>query len=180
MPIDRNPVLSLRFVSSRFALLLVLLATCFSGASAQSRDNAGRAGILRFNQRLEDATRRMDNTATLALWAEDGVSLLPGTIPLIGKPAIAAFLHQVTASLAGAKMQSFSMHCSGIVMAKDGGANKDFGNLASEWCVEHQVVALPGGKPPFDGRGQMLLVLRRNPAGEWLLAREMWSAAANP
>src|SRR5271170_4972398 len=70
-----------------------------------------RAEIAAFNRKLENATRLMDNTATLALWAEDGISLLPSTKPIEGKTAIAAFLEGVTAQIHGAKMEKFEWEC---------------------------------------------------------------------
>lgn len=109
----------------------------------------------------------MDNGATMALWAEDGISLLPSTKPMVGKAAIAAFMDRVMGDLAGAKMERFEMECSGVEVA---------GEMASEWCREHQVVQMGGGKAPFDGRGKMLLVLRRGGDGKWKLLREMWNA----
>ena len=147
------------------AATLLLAARIPATAQSPSPDHAG---IEAFNHKLEDATRRMDNAATLALWTEDGISLLPSTKPIIGKPAIAAFFQSVTASLQGARMQSFEMKCSGIDVS---------GNLATEWCTEHQIVQVPGGKPPFEGRGKMLLVLRKAPDGNWRMEREMWNEA---
>jgi uncharacterized protein (TIGR02246 family) len=147
---------------------LLLLATSLP-ATAQTAAPAPDAGIQAFNHKLEDATRRMDNAATLALWTEDGISLLPSTKPIVGKPAIAAFLENVTASIQGATMQKFEMSCFAVDVS---------GNLATEWCTEHQVVQLPGGKPPFDGHGKMLLVLRKGSDGNWRMEREMWNEAA--
>jgi len=147
-------------------LALTLFWVVGDAAGAQSISARDRAGIDAFNYKLEEATRKMDNSATLALWAEDGISLLPSTAPLAGKPAIAAFLNNITRSFAGAHMEKFEMTCSGLDVS---------GDLATEWCAEHQVVAMPDGKPPFDGRGKMLLVLRRASDGRWLLEREMWN-----
>jgi uncharacterized protein (TIGR02246 family) len=135
---------------------------------AQTATAGSQAEIQAFNQKLEDATRHMDNAATLALWADDGISLLPSTKPMEGKAAIASFLDKAMASIPGAKMEKFEMQCFAIVTS---------GDLASEWCTEHQVVTMPGDKPPFDGRGKMLLVLRKAKAGNWLLEREMWNQA---
>ncbi|CAN5906791.1 hypothetical protein BH11GEM1_BH11GEM1_28260 [soil metagenome] len=59
----------------------------------------GRADIEAFNHALADATRGMDNAAMLALWTDDGVSLLPATKSIEGKPAIGAFVNAVTSSL---------------------------------------------------------------------------------
>ena len=150
----------------KFVIVLILMATLPLMAKGATADP--RAEIETFNRTLEQATRMMDNRSTLALWAEDGVSLLPSTKPIEGKAAIAAFLEGVTAQIRGAKMEKFELECFGIDVS---------GDLASEWCNEHQVVVMPDGKPPFDGRGKMLLVLRRGTDGHWRIEREMWNQA---
>jgi ketosteroid isomerase-like protein len=125
-----------------------------------------RAEVDAFNRALIDATSRMDNAATVALWEDDGVSLLPQTKPIVGKRAIAAFLDSVLQGLPGARMKSFEMECAGVEVA---------GDVATEYCEEHQVVDLGPGKQPFDGRGKMLLVLHRGVLGRFRLRREMWN-----
>lgn len=148
----------------------ILLVLCVAPllAHAQPTPAGARAEVEAFNRAFGDATRHMDNAAALALWADDGVSLLPSTKPLVGKAAIAKFLDAVTAPLAGATMESFEMQCHDIVVS---------GDWASEWCSEHQVVKLPGGRPPFDGWGKLLLVLHRSAGGPWLISHEMWNQA---
>lgn len=133
-----------------------------AGATSVAAD----AGIEDFNRALIQATARMDNSAALALWEDDGITLLPQTRPIVGKKAIAKFLEDVSAQLAGAKMEKFEMQCFDIETSKD---------WASEWCEEHQHVILPNGKPPFDGRGKMLLILHRSADGKWRMRREMWN-----
>jgi len=137
--------------------------------SAQQRGASPRAEIEAFNHALENATRHMDNAATLALWDDDGVSLLPSTKPVVGKKAIADFLTSVTSTLGGAHMESFAMACRDIETS---------GDWASEWCTEHQVVRLPGNKT-FDGRGTMLFVLHRGTDAKWRIKREMWNQGAS-
>jgi ketosteroid isomerase-like protein len=141
-------------------LLAVILM--LTGATAFAAD----AGIEEFNRALIQATTRMDNSAALALWEDNGISLLPQTKPIVGKRAIAKFLDDVSAQLVGAKMEKFEMHCFALEAVKD---------WASEWCEEHQHVILPDGKPPFDGRGKMLLILHRGDDGKWRMRREMWN-----
>ena len=148
-----------------FSLLLLAAALPIV---AQTMPLSPRAEVEAFNRKFEDATRRMDNAAVVALWADDGISLLPSTKPIVGKVAIAAFIDGVTAQIKGAKMEKFELECFAIDVS---------GDIASEWCSEHQVVLLPGGKPPFNGHGKMLLVLRRGLDGEWRLLREMWNQA---
>lgn len=144
------------------AIALVVLS------ALPARAQEGLLGVEAFNRALDAATRRMDNAATLALWADDGVSLLPSTKPIAGKAAIAKFLGDVMSSLAGAHVERLDLRCFDIAVA---------GDWASEWCTEHQVVILGGGKPPFDGWGKMLLVLHREADGAWRLKREMWNQA---
>ena len=144
----------------------ILPALCLGVGTAQA---GAPADIAAFNRAFDQATRTMDNAATLALWENDGVSLLPSTPPIVGKQAIARFMDNVTRELRGAHMKSFEDHCSDIQVS---------GDLASEWCIEHQVVVFADGKPPFDGRGKMLLVLHRGSDGHWRLRQEMWNQAA--
>lgn len=153
----------------RGLFLLVLMLTISSSSLPQGVVPNPQAEIERFNQKLENATRSMNNADLMALWADDGISLLPSTKPLVGKSAIAAFLDNVTAQIQGASMEEFEMKCFAIEVS---------GSWASEWCDEHQVVRLPGGKPPFDGRGRMLFVLHKDADGKWRIEREMWNQAA--
>jgi hypothetical protein len=76
-------------------------------------------------------------------------------------------MHDVMASIPGGHMQTFESACFDIHVS---------GDWASEWCTEHQVVQLAGGKPPFEGWGKMLLVLHRA-GGAWRLHAEMWNQA---
>jgi ketosteroid isomerase-like protein len=85
---------------------------------------------------------------------------------MVGKAAITQFLAGVTSNLKGAAMESFQMECFDVVVS---------GDLASEWCTEHQVVRLGDGKAPFDGHGKMLFVLRRSSDKTWRIEREMWN-----
>lgn len=154
------------------SLITAILFVCFIfvGSSAAAEITDARSGIERFNQALDAATRSMDNAAVLALWEDDGISLLPSTPPIIGKKAIGKFLAEVTEQYPGGRMEKFEMQCHDIMIS---------GDLASEWCTEHQIVQFPGGKPPFEGWGKMLLVLHRH-AGKWRLKEEMWNQAVAP
>jgi ketosteroid isomerase-like protein len=154
------------------ALRAVLLAAVLAAvpAAAQRSASATPAEIDAFNRSLATATRSMDNTALLALWDEDGISLLPSIKPIVGKPAIASFLGDVMASLAGAHMTKFESACYDVRVN---------GDWASEWCTEHQIVDLGAGKAPFDGYGKMLFVLHRS-AGAWRIHEEMWNQALAP
>jgi ketosteroid isomerase-like protein len=105
------------------------------------------------------------------MWAEDGVSLLPETAPMVGKPAIAKFMDDVAARMPGYHMRKIEIDFQGIETS---------GDWASEWAYEHQMVDAPEGKPPFEGYGKMLLVLHREADGNWKVKREMWNQGLKP
>ncbi len=150
-----------------FAAFLVLALTGTTAAAPAAP--SAKAGIDAFNHAFDQATRAMDDQATLALWEDDGVSLLPGTVPMIGKPALAKFLAEIRKQIPGGQMKTFESRCFDLQAS---------GDLASEWCEEHQIVTFTDGKPTFDGRGKMLLVLHRGSDGHWRLRQEMWNQAA--
>ena len=147
--------------------LVVGLSMTPAVVRAQAQQASARAEIESFNRAFADATHRMDNAATMTLWAENGVSLLPSMKPIQGKAAIATFIENVTASFPGAHMEHFDLECHDIEVS---------GDWASEWCTEHQIVRFADGRPPFDGWGKLLLVLHRE-VGRWRIRTEMWNQA---
>jgi ketosteroid isomerase-like protein len=139
----------------------LLLAGLFLSVAAHAAD----PGIEAFNKAFNDATLHMDSAAALALWEDDGATLMPMTAAVVGKKALGEFLDSLKKQFPGAQMKTFEMQCGGL---------DQIGDVASEWCLEHQVVDLGNGKAPFEGRGRMLLVLHRGADGKWRLRREMW------
>jgi len=137
--------------------------------TASARDL--RKEIDAFNKRFLEARRKMNDAAILEMWAEDGVSLLPETAPMVGKAAITKFLTGVTGQLKHWRMEKMELDFQGIEVSRD---------WASEWALEHQVVRPPDDRPVFDGRGKMLLVLHREADGNWKVKREMWNQGMKP
>jgi ketosteroid isomerase-like protein len=153
-----------------FAAGALALPACLAAGAAAPAERP-TPSVEAFNEAMSDATRRMDNAATVALWEDDAVSLLPDTPPITGKKAFAQFLDDVTRGMPEAHMERFEMSCTGIDLR---------GDLATEWCLEHQKIGFAGGKPPFEGWGHLLLVLHRGSDGNWKLRREMWNSALPP
>jgi len=151
-------------VTTRVLLPLVLI--CLPAAAATPREE-----IEAFNQRFRDATLHMDNAATMALWAEDGVSLLPGMAPIEGKQTIAKWLDGVVSHLRGYRVvvQDNTFHDIEVS-----------GDWASEWGATHQAVQPPGNGAPIETWGKILLVLHRDTDGAWKIREEMWTPGVKP
>jgi len=147
------------FFSSGAAALFLLLTV----PVRSERDS--QAEIAAFNAKYTDATRRMDNAATMALFADDAVDLLPGMEPMSGKVMITKWLDQTMEGLKGIQMVSNEDEFHDIEVS---------GNWASEWANTHQVVNLADGKR-VEIYGKMLLVLQKGGDGQWKIKEEMWN-----
>jgi len=127
--------------------------------------------IEAFNKHYVELHLKMDTAGVLALWEEDGVDLMPGDAPMIGKKKIVAWVEDIVAKMPGYKVLKQDMEFHDIQVC---------GDWASEWATEHQVVQPPDGKPVIEGYGKMALVLHRGANGEWKVKQEMWNAAPMP
>src|SRR5579862_396203 len=151
-----------------------ILGACLTGllvAAARPKADAGRKEIDAFNRHYLELHQKMDTAGIFALWAEDGVDLMPGDAPLIGKKKIVAWVEDVLAKMPGYKVTKQEMEFHDI---------RVYGNWASEWATEHQVVQPPDGKPPLESYGKMALVLHREASGAWKVQQEMWNAGVKP
>jgi hypothetical protein len=89
---------SLRTALGAGLAVLLLWAVRITAASAGARE-VGE--IEAFNKRFEEVTLRMDNAGAMALWADNGVTLLPGMAPLAGKKTIAKWLDDLAGKMPG-------------------------------------------------------------------------------
>jgi uncharacterized protein (TIGR02246 family) len=156
----------------------LLLGACFvvmlmaaMRMKAQMSEDAGRKEIEAFNKRYVELHLKMDTAGVLALWAEDGVDLMPGDAAMIGKTKIVAWVEDIVAKMPGYKVTKQEMEFHDIRVC---------GDWASEWATEHQVVQPPDGKPAIDSYGKMALVLHRDPNSDWKVQQEMWNSAPKP
>lgn len=143
----------------------ILIAVFCLSAAALAQDPKPRT-VEEFNQTFTQAIRSMDNAAVLRLWAEDGVSLLPGKEPITGINAIRQFMDDVTAKTQGFKVVSHENKFHDVEISAD---------WASEWAETEQVVQPPAPKPTFTIHGKMLLVLHREKPGTWKIKEEAWT-----
>lgn len=166
----------------RLACLLLLAAGLTGrGAAAAAPISGGSGGsggsspaakeIEAFNEKFRDAILHMDNAATMALWADGGVTLLPGSAPISGKATIAKWMDDVVARLPGYHVTRQDNEFHDIRVS---------GDWASEWGTTHQTVQPPDGKPALEIYGKILLVLHRDAGGAWKIQEEMWNNIETP
>jgi uncharacterized protein (TIGR02246 family) len=155
-------------VGAGLAILLAWAAVRMTAATGRA---TGVAEIEAFNKHYVELHLKMDTAGVLALWEEDGVDLMPGDAPMIGKKKIVAWVEDIVAKMPGYKVLKQDMEFHDIQVC---------GDWASEWATEHQVVQPPDGKPVIEGYGKMALVLHREANGEWKVKQEMWNAAPKP
>jgi ketosteroid isomerase-like protein len=148
--------------------LLVLLAGL---AASQMVLSAGEEnGLAGFNAKFRDTILRMDTLGIVALWADDGVTLMPDAAPIVGKQGIAEHMAKVDKDFAGYKVTKEEIEWRDPRVS---------GDWASEWGIVHQEVFPPGNKPAIEVYGRIALVLRRV-NGEWKIEQEVWQSAPKP
>lgn len=146
------------------------VAVCILPSSPLQASPDAIAGIRAFNTAYDEAIKSQDDARVLALWASDGVTLLPGQAAVRGRKAIGRFLKDVEAQAVGWKVVAQKSTCHDIAV---------HGTWATEWCETHQVASRPDGKPDWEGWGKMALVLQQVD-GRWLITQEMWNQGPAP
>ncbi len=149
----------------------VALLTAAVRVKARTTEDAGREEIDAFNKRYVELHLKMDTARILAQWSEDGVDLMPGNTPMIGKKKIVAWVEDIVAKMPGYKVMKQETEFHDIHVC---------GDWASEWATEHQVVQPPDGKPVIESYGKIALVLHREANGEWKVQQEMWNGSPKP
>lgn len=150
---------------------ILLLAVSAARISARNSNADARSEIDAFNKKFAELHLKMDTPGIMAMWAEDGVDLMQGEAPIMGRKTITAWVEDILSKNPGYKVTKEEMEFHDIQLC---------GDWASEWATEHQVAKAPEGKPDFDGYGKMALVLHREPGGAWKIKQEMWNVSPKP
>ena len=143
-----------------------LIALSTGAANGQAADR--KVELEKFNNCFRDLHLKMDTAGIFALWADDGVDLMPGEAPMVGKKVIQAWVEDILTKMPGYKVSKEEMEFHDMQVS---------GDWASEWGLEHQVVQPPDGKEPIETWGKIALVLHREANGEWRIKLEMWNAS---
>lgn len=133
--------------------------------------SSARAAVNALNQKEEEACSKMDNAESGALWADDGVDLIQGLEPMIGKATIVKWYDSLTAQTKGAKMEYCTVEWRKI---------KIQGDWAWEWAITKQKIDFPGTPKPFESQGKMLFILKKQADGQWKIELESWNSLPAP
>jgi uncharacterized protein (TIGR02246 family) len=152
------------------SLAILILGFADVAQSASPKQDA-REALEAFNKQFIAACQKMDHPAGAALWAEDGVDLLPGMAPMTGKKKISEWLNSLTPQLVGAKMLYCTVDWRDIQID---------GDLAYEWGINREKIEFPPPKKAFENEGKILLILKRQVDGQWRIALESWTSNPQP
>jgi ketosteroid isomerase-like protein len=150
----------------RTGFVALLLGLAIGGAGGKA--TKGNSEIDTFNRRFVELILKTDHAGMMAMWAEDGVDLMPGEPPLVGKGAITAWLKDIESRAPGSSVLKEEVEFHDIRIS---------GDWASEWATEHQIAQ---GKLLMEGYGKIALVLHRDETGQWKIKQEMWNDAPRP
>src|SRR6266849_3918970 len=87
-----------------FGMCCVALLMVAVRVKARTAEDAGRKEIEAFNKRYVELHLKMDTSGILALWAEDGVDLMPGDAAMIGRKKISGWVEDIIAKMPGYKV----------------------------------------------------------------------------
>ena len=113
-----------------------------------------------------DGTVSMDLGKLTDLWADDGVLLVQGEKPLVGKSAILASLKQNFAANPTMKVLKYVPEIIDLQVV---------GDAAYEWGFFDATHQLSADSKPASFRARFLRVMRRQPDGSWKFVRIMWN-----
>ncbi len=125
-------------------------------------------GVNALNQKEAEACRKMDQSASAALWADDGVDLIQGLQPMVGKAAISKWLDGLTVQTRGAKMDYCTIDWKQV---------KIQGDWVYEWGITRQKIEFPPPQKSFESEGKMLLILKRQQNDSWKIELESWNSS---
>ena len=130
-----------------------------------------RTALDAINREIVRTCQEQDLAATAALWSEDGVDLLPGMEPMVGKAKIAAWLESLRPLLQGAKIKYCTIEWQDVQI---------HGDVAYEWGINRQLIEFSAPGKSAATEGKILYILKRQRDGQWRIALESWTSSPEP
>ena len=137
------------------------------GDKATGQDQRDLQAINALSQKDTAACMKNDVDTLCSLWTDDGVLLMPGAAPLVGKKAICAMLQAQKAQSSGSMTTDYT---------EDWEEVRIVGNYAWQWGKMSQTERLASGKMDTM-RVNAIRILRREPDGSWKVARAVVTPA---
>jgi uncharacterized protein (TIGR02246 family) len=113
-----------------------------------------------------DAANTGDPAGWAALYTEDAVMMPPNGPAVEGRAAIEAWLAMLPVTIADAEGTALEVEGAG-----------DLAYVRGTYSMNLQIPGVPEAVPQ---QGKLLQIYARQPAGSWLLARDIWNADAAP
>ena len=156
------------------SLLVTALLVCAEGWSLPpadkppAQDQKELAAINALSQKDIAACMKSDTDTLCSLWTDDGVLLMPGALPLVGKKAICSMLQEQGRQSIGSMTTDYT---------EDWQEVRIIGNYAWQWGQVSETQR--------DAKGKMetmkvnaIRILRREEDGSWKVARAAVTPAA--
>lgn len=151
------------------ALLFTLFSVGAAGCQAQADTTLATADATAIRGALEayfTAANAGDAARWAALYTEDAVMMPPNSPTVEGRAAIESWLAMLPVKITDAEGMALEVEGTGTVAY-----------LRGTYSMSLQVPGLPES---VEQRGKLLQIYARQPAGSWLLARDIWNANAAP
>lgn len=97
----------------------LLLGLSGGGMSARNPNADQRSEIDAFNRKFTELHLKMDTPGIMAMWAEDGVDLMQGEAPIVGRKTIAAWVQNILSKNPGYKVTKEEMEFHDIQVCGD-------------------------------------------------------------
>ena len=159
-------------------MVLALAATAPAQQPRRSRPPAqssqhpleeDQKAIADLQRRDIEANIALDTEKLLALRTDDVVYLVPGRAPLLGQDAVRKYLGEVRGQLANWDMLAYEESWQEVQVV---------GDFAFEWGTVNIRARQEGERRESAAVRNVMQVLRRQPDGDWKIARAVWNIQA--
>jgi len=150
------------------AALLIVASVGAAGCRAQADPALSTADATALRAALEaylDAANAGDAARWASLYTEDAVMMPPNSPVVEGREAIESWLAMLPVTITDAEGTALEVAGAGSVAYVRG-----------TYSMSLQIPGLPESVPQ---QGKLLQIYARQPAGSWLLARDIWNANAS-
>jgi uncharacterized protein (TIGR02246 family) len=136
---------------------------------AQHPREEDQKAIAELQRRDIEANMALDTEKLLALRTDDVVYLVPGRAPLVGQDALRKYLGEIRGQLANWDMLAYEENWQEVQVV---------GDFAYEWGTVNIRARQEGEKRESEALRNVMQVLRRQPDGDWKIARAVWNIQA--